>query len=214
MRRVRRNPTAVPKLAPALILSVVACTKAPATFSGAPAFPASAGVQVLPSEVRVVFPATLRPDSAWPAQQLPDRFAGAAWQVLIRLDTTWLAAVHQLEPDSALLLPAFVSLDQAVGAGHLRACDLEAYLLVCFRPLRGSAALAEGRVVLHIQESGWTAALLRSRPTSAHLAAEVWFVRRTGQPTRVAHYSGDDSPAVEGDRRSYGRRAACSTQHS
>ena len=170
MRRVRRNPTAVPKLAPALILSVVACTKAPATFSGAPAFPASAGVQVLPSEVRVVFPATLRPDSAWPAQQLPDRFAGAAWQVLIRLDTTWLAAVHQLEPDSALLLFVFVSLDQAVGAGHLRACDLEAYLLVCFRPLRGSAALAEGRVVLHIQESGWTAALLRSRPTNAHLA--------------------------------------------
>ena len=161
------------RLVLATILACAPATQTPGQL-GTPA-PAQALVQVDPAEIMVLFPAVVRPDSAWPAQQLRNRYSGPEWRILIRVDSQWLAAVHHFEPDSAPL-PAFASLGAALRAGRLRSCTLDAWLLVCARSLHGATSLVEGRVQIRIQDAEWRRRLGARRPARALLS-----VVRNGQ---------------------------------
>ena len=91
---------------------------------------------------------------------------------MIRLDTTHLAAVHKVYPDTGLTLPSYDSLSDVLRAGQLRSCDLHSWILVCGPKLKGDAELLDGRVVLRIRSHAWVDRLRERRPGFAHLSRQ------------------------------------------
>ena len=124
---------------------------------------------VAATAMTVRFPSEVRPDSAWAAQRVPDRFAGPAWRVLIPVDTGTIVAHYTIHPDSALQLGAFADLAAAIRAGRLEACAQQSWILVCGANLRGTGAVDRGEVVVTITETRWLEALQHQRPPTAWL---------------------------------------------
>ena len=126
--------------------------------------------QLSPSGFVLAFPESACGSCERSPEVLPNRFAGPFWQVLVKADTGWLAAVHQVEPDSAGLLPAFGSAAALVGAGRPLNCRLDSHVMTCTEPLKARATLWPGAVVLAVTDRRWLDRLRESRPSTAHLA--------------------------------------------
>ena len=126
--------------------------------------------QLSPSALVLSFPESACGRCERPSEILPNRFAGPFWQVLIKADTGWLAAVHQIEPDSALQLPAFGSAAALIEAGRSLNCRLDSHVIVCAEPLKARATIQPDAVVLAVTDRRWLERLRASRPTTAHLA--------------------------------------------
>jgi hypothetical protein len=127
-------------------------------------------VGVSSEELTVAFPRDTAADTSWDGGQVSDRFAGPEWRVMIRVDTTFLAAVHKVYPDTSLALPPYGSLSEVVRAGKLQNCHLQDWILVCGERLDGSVELLGDRVVLRIRSHAWINRLREARPKHASIS--------------------------------------------
>jgi hypothetical protein len=137
-------------------------------------------VVVTTDSIMVRFPAVMRPDSAWPAQTLPDPYSAPAWAISMRAGEEWLHAtlLFSLEVPA---LPAYPSLAVAIRAASLRSCEMDAGYMFCARELPGIVGVAEGAVFFASPlPVAWRRAVSASRP-------EVAYLRVTGPgPLRLA----------------------------
>ena len=123
-----------------------------------------------PAAFVVAFPESACGACQWPAETLPNRFAGPFWQILVKVDTGWLGAVQQLEPDSTLRLPAFRSATELVRAGHTRGCRLDSHVIVCAESLEARTTVQDSAVVFTVMDRRWIERLTAGRPSMVHLA--------------------------------------------
>jgi hypothetical protein len=126
--------------------------------------------QLSPSAFVLVFPESACGSCKRPPEVLPNRFAGPFWEVMVKADTGWLAAVHQVEPDSGRQLPAFSSVAALVESGRPQNCHLDSHVMTCGEPLKAHATLRPGLVVLTVTDARWLDRLRASHPPTAHLA--------------------------------------------
>ena len=150
-----------------LVLSLAcAATTPPLTFraGGIPA------AQMSQTAFVVVFPESACGNCQRPAEVLPNRFAGPHWQVLVRMETGWLAAAHQIEPDSGLRLPAFGSLSELLAAGQTVSCRRESWILACGEPLEAQTTLRGDGVVLTVTDPRWLERLRVGHPSTVYLS--------------------------------------------
>ncbi len=119
-----------------------------------------------------MFPRDCAADARRPSVRLSDRYSGPERRMIIRLDTTHLAAVHKVYPDTGLILPSYRSLDEVLRAGQLQSCDLHSWILVCGPRLKGDAKLLDCRIVLRIRSRAWLNRLRERRPGYAYLSRQ------------------------------------------
>ena len=80
-------------------------------------------VQVGTGEALIVFPPDPQTDFPWPAQTLPDRFAGPFWNfVAVRPGRPAVSAAAKLGSLDSLAEPSYASLPAVVSATRLYSC--------------------------------------------------------------------------------------------
>jgi hypothetical protein len=155
------------------LLCIASCAAPETSMPVPPDLPSSVPfVRVADRELTVAFPWDSTAVRARPSVVLPDAWAGPGWRVMIRPDTAVLTAVHQVYPDTSLTLPRYGSVTEVVRAGELRDCQLDDWILVCGKTLRGRTEVIDQRVVLRITDRAWIDHLRRSRPRYAHLGRQ------------------------------------------
>jgi hypothetical protein len=145
-------------------------SRSPAPIEAAPI------VQLDRTTLLISFPAQAGADLTWPAQRLPEGYAGPEWRVLIHAGDEWiLVASLQLVPNSTQLLGPYGSTSDALEHARFRECSLGQHTISCSKSLNGDAAIEGKELVLRIKDRSLITRLQANR--HLHPSARLNFRR-------------------------------------
>jgi hypothetical protein len=155
----------------AVVLGVACNPSAPSLSPAYRLTPAPApSVQVAPHEALITFPIDSGAALPWPAQDLPDRFAGPFYVALLHQDRLSVAATWNhpaIEP-----LPALGSVVDIAALLKPAECQRGQHVITCAWPLAGHVFEQGGRVVMRVTDARWLQAIWASRPQEAILRVD------------------------------------------